>query len=637
VSGVHQHSNRPNLPRWQRFPVTFTRALLTLLNQFRLPVIVFVLATIVGGYVYGELHEYAYNLDNGIAELATIPAVDRPYTMLQLMILETPPMYNQPPPVWYLIIFWYALPPIFVFIVGNGVADFVRIFFGDTWRKVRISNRQGHVIVLGAGHVGLRVTRWLREWGEDVVVIDNAITDEKKENVQSLKAELIEGDGRQAQALEDANLDDAAAFIACTGDDTVNLYALMRARAMNPDIHIVARIWDNSFNDQIEQYIINTEQQQANQNRDVYSALLSSSDLSAPIFAGLALGIELTQTLVINDIGYAAVHLRVQEGSIVANKTIEQIQNENKADVVLYQGGIGHIQVRPSRERMVRAGDTLVIFAREDICINIAKNNDHSHQSVGHVVLMGAGHVGLRVIRWLRQWGVRVVLIDNDIEPEVQEALDELMDEYDSLRIVNADGRDKHALEDANIEEAMAFVAATGDDPINLYAIMRAKAMNPDMRIVVRVWDDSFNQQIDDFILQSRSRASNRGTITSIRSSANLAAPIFAGIALGVDLTQTLIVRDFENDREVKLAAVRLKVAGGSFFEGLTIGDIQQQLYGDNQRADVVLHCPLEGAPTMPPDHHSTVEAGDVLVIFAELNVCIEMAKRNTARYRRRK
>ena len=630
MSQIRQQSIRVKRkrPRWQRFPLTFTRAVLALFGQFRLPVIAFLLVTIGGGFLYGELHTYAYSIDPEISTIENIPLIDRPYTMLQLMILETPPMYNQPPPIWYLIIFWYALPPIFVFIVGNGVADFVRLFFGDTWRKVRISNRQHHVIVLGAGHVGLRVVRWLREWGEDVVVVDNSIRDEKIATLKSLKTEMIEGDGRQAQALHDANIDDAAAFIACTGDDTVNLYALMRARAINPDLHIVGRIWDNSFNEQIEQYIVNTEGQQNTQ-----SALLSSSDLSAPIFAGLALGIELTQTLMVNDIGYAAVRLMVQEGSILADRTIEQIQNENKADVVLYQASIGHIQVRPSRDRIVREGDSLVIFAREETCIDIAKNNSQSYDNMGHVILLGAGHVGLRVIRWLHSWGVPVVLIDNAIETEVREALTELSDENGSLRIVEADGRDKAALEAADIGNAMAFVACTGDDPINLYAIMRARAMNPDMQIVVRVWDDSFNEQIDRFILQPGENAKNH--ITSIRSSANLAAPIFAGIALGVELTQTLTVRNYEDDKELKLVAVRLLVESGSFFENKTVGAIQKQVYGKNQRADVVLHCPCDGLATMPPEHHSVVGAGDVLVIFAELNICIAMAKHNFSRERR--
>jgi Trk K+ transport system NAD-binding subunit len=231
---------------------------------------------------------------------------------------------------------------------------------------------------------------------------------------------------------------------------------------------------------------------------------------------------------------------------------------------------------------------------------------------------------------------VRVTVIDSAIRPEIRLALDELVDDFGALQLIAADGREKNALEAADIANAMAFVACTGEDSINLYAIMRARAMNPTMQIVVRVWDDSFNQQIDEFILHSRDNATHHGTITSIRSSANLAAPIFAGIALGVDLTQTLIVRDFENDREIKLAAVRLTVAANSFFENLTVGDIQQELYGDKQRADVVLHCPSDGLATMPPDTNSIVQAGDILVIFAEINICIAIAKRNHPGYRRR-
>ncbi|MGJ3238428.1 MAG: NAD-binding protein [Anaerolineae bacterium] len=621
-------TRRP-LPRWQRFPFAFTRALLTLLNEFRLPVITFLLVTLGGGYLYGELHRIAYERIADIVDGPFIPMIDRPYIMLQLMVIETPPMYSQPPDVWYLVAFWYLLPPIFVFIVGNGAADFVRLFFGDTWRKVRLANRENHVIVMGAGHVGLRVVRWLRAWDENVVVIDDHISEDKAKILQSLKAEYLQGDGRYQQALEDANIINAAAFIACTGEDTVNLYAMMRARALNPDIHVVARIWDDSFNNYIERYILNNERQSTAHAHDVYSALLSSSDLSAPIFAGLALGIELTQTFFVDDVGYAAVHLVVQAGSLLEGQTVGHIEQSNGADVVLYQEGVGSVEVRPDRDITVNAGDTLVIFALEQMCIDIAKNNQALTQQSGHVVVLGGGHVGLRVIRRLLAWGVRVVLIDNDMEPLVRDELENLHNTYGLLEIVEADGREKHALKDARIDSAMAFIACTGDDPINLYAIMRARAMNPDMQIVVRVWDDSFNQQIDDFILQSRTARTYQGSITSIRSSANLAAPIFAAVALGVDLTQTLLVHDFEHDREIRFAAIRLTVKASSYFDGRTVGDIQQQVYADKQRVDVVLHHRQGKAPVMPAEHRHVVRAGDTLIIFAQLHVCIAMAKRN--------
>jgi len=224
-----------------------------LYNEFKVPILIFLFVTIVGGFVYGEIHYATYG--------ENIPLLDRPYLMVQLMILETPTDYDSSPENPLLILFWYALPPIFIFIVGNGVADFVRLFFDrsgrrDAWRKAVISTMRDHIIVLGAGHVGLRVVRWLHRLGVNVVVIDNSPEVEAQAELADLKVQVVEGDARNPQVMKDAGIERAEAFIACTGDDPVNLYATMRARDMNKDLRIVVRVWDDRFAEQIEEFII---------------------------------------------------------------------------------------------------------------------------------------------------------------------------------------------------------------------------------------------------------------------------------------------------------------------------------------------------------------------------------------------
>jgi Trk K+ transport system NAD-binding subunit len=613
-------------PRWQRVPLAFIHSVSALFKQFRWSVLMFVLVTIVGGYFYGELHSFSGR--------DAIAMIDRPYMMLQLMILSTPVDYMEAPQEWYLVIFWYTLPLVFVFIIGNGVADFVRLFFGDTWHKVRISNYQNHIIVLGAGLVGLRVVRCLREWGEQVVIVDHNLHLSKRNTLHELKVGMIEGDARHHQTLQDANIAEADAFIACTGDDAVNLYSTMRARAANPDVQIVMRVWDDSFSQQIDQFIVHSQQANANGIDNTFTSVLSSSEIAAPIFAGLALGIELTQTLSIGGNDYGGVRLMVKKGSSLADKTIRQIQEDNHVDVVLHQSSTGQLSVRPARELIVNVGDTLVLFAEHLLCIDIAQQNNRTEELTGSIVVLGAGHVGLRVIRLLLTWGVQVVAVDNQIEPDVREALEEMLNADHALQIIEADGREQKALEMAGIREATAFVACTGDDPTNLYAIMRARAMNPDMQIVIRVWDDSFNEQINQFIIRKPNDAMLSNTISAVRSSSNLSATIFAGRSLGIDLTQALIVHDPKNGEVFNYVAVRLEVKRGSFLSHSTVNDIQQASYLGGKSADVVVYCSGDTQPQILPERNTKVRAGDTLVIFAELDVCIDIAKCNQRRRR---
>ena len=328
---------------------------MALWNEFKLPIILTLLVTLGGGYIYGELNLFAGK--------ENIPLIDRPYIMMELMILETP---GDAPSEWYLVIFWYLLPPTFIFIVGLGAADFVHLFFNrndrqDAWREAVASTFRNHIIVFGAGHVGIQVIRELASMGVDIVVIDNSPDPGVDYILNELDIPLIVGDGREGSVLEKAKIRDASSLVICTGDDHTNLEAIMRIREINSDIRIVARVWDTKFGQRLERFM-NVQN------------VLSSSDLSAPAFAGAALGIEITQTLTINDVPYSMTRFNVVEDSFLDGETVGHLQSEYDMDIVLY-GREETTEVQPAHDFVVRYDDTLVIFARHKTILEIVSRN----------------------------------------------------------------------------------------------------------------------------------------------------------------------------------------------------------------------------------------------------------------------
>ncbi len=362
-------------PTWRRTLRAIWQDTQALWSEFNRPILTFMLVTLLGGYIYGELHAYAAQQrlmqDPTLDIIPDIPLIDRPYTMLQLMILETPAAYDETPREWYLVIFWYALPPIFVFIVGDGAVEFVRLFFDrtrrlDAWREAVASTYRNHVIVLGAGHVGLRVIQILRdELDVDVVAIDMNPTEGVDEFLVSRRVPLLRGNGTQDTVLESAGLKYADAFIACTGDDHTNLDAIMRARGMNCDIRIVARVWDDQFATQIKEFM------------NVQS-VLSSSQVSAPVFAGLALGVEITQSISIGNVRYSTLRLTINDQSFIDGHTVGSLQEQESIDVVLHCAKGHPAKVQPSRETLLKAGDILVIFGHEERCLQVATRNHYN-------------------------------------------------------------------------------------------------------------------------------------------------------------------------------------------------------------------------------------------------------------------
>ena len=96
------------------------------------------------------------------------------------------------------------------------------------------------------------------------------------------------------------------------------------------------------------------------------------------------------------------------------------------------------------------------------------------------VVIMGAGRLGFNLAKDLLKDGHKVILIerDEDLSIEVAQELDTV--------VIWGNGTDYKILEDAQIEDADVFVAATGDDNANLMASLLAKEYKPE-KIIARV------------------------------------------------------------------------------------------------------------------------------------------------------
>lgn len=327
-----------------------------LYHEFQRPLLTFFICIFIGGWVYRELL--------GIAGYHQPAMIDMPYIILQMMIIEPPA--DEPPPEWFLVIFWYTLPVLAIYIIGQGAVDFFRLFFNrserrNAWELALSATYRNHVILVGMGHIGRRVVRTLVEMGFEVIVIDNNIDAEADEELKRWHVPLIAEDATTQLALRDAGLERARAIIICTSLDHVNLEVTMRVRDLNPDIRIVTRMWDGRFAMQLQRFL----------NVDVKS----SSDLSAPAFAGAAIGIEITQTLRIGDKDYSMINLQVVAGSFMEGQTIDTLQEDEDIDIVLHGHPNEEPQVHPAGDIIVKSGDTLVLFAKHSKVTEIVSRN----------------------------------------------------------------------------------------------------------------------------------------------------------------------------------------------------------------------------------------------------------------------
>jgi voltage-gated potassium channel len=323
-------------------------------REFRRPILAFLIAVFGGGWLYGELLV--------LAGYPRVPYVALPYMMIDLMILES---FAEIPTQPYLLAFWYILPLVALYVVGRGVTDFVRLFFNrgerrNAWEEAVASTYRNHVIVMGVGHVGTRVIRALAEMGSEVVAIDLQTKAELAAEMDALRIPLIVGDGRNPAVLEKAGIREAQALIVCTANDFLNLEICVRAREMNSTMRLVVRMWDSQFANHMK--------------RSLNAETISSSDLAAPAFAGLAVGAEIAPILHIRDESFSLIRLQIEPGSFMDGSTIADLEEDNDMDIVLFERN-AQVDVHPEGEQPVRAGDSLVIFARHTQITRIVARN----------------------------------------------------------------------------------------------------------------------------------------------------------------------------------------------------------------------------------------------------------------------
>jgi trk system potassium uptake protein TrkA len=104
-----------------------------------------------------------------------------------------------------------------------------------------------YVIIMGAGRVGLNLASALIKAGFDVTLLEK---DPKlcSNAASELDALVICGNGTDIKILEEANVADADAFVAGTGNDEANLLACILVKDYKPK-KIIARISDPSHAD----------------------------------------------------------------------------------------------------------------------------------------------------------------------------------------------------------------------------------------------------------------------------------------------------------------------------------------------------------------------------------------------------
>lgn len=204
-----------------------------------------------------------------------------------------------------------------------------------------------------------------------------------------------------------------------------------------------------------------------------------------------------------------------------------------------------------------------------------------------HIVLIGLGHLGYRVVEKLHEMGESMVVIElnpsADLTAEVQQM---------GIPVIHDDATRPATLEAAGMARAKTVILCAQNDALNLQVALKARSMNPGIQVVIRIFDADF------------AKALNEQFGFTALSATEMAAPVFAAAAAGADVTNPISIEGQQ------LSLARLTVTPHSLLAGKTVGNVE-----DNYHLNIVL-VRFDHQSEMHPTDSRVINIGDTLAVL---------------------
>jgi Trk K+ transport system NAD-binding subunit len=208
-----------------------------------------------------------------------------------------------------------------------------------------------------------------------------------------------------------------------------------------------------------------------------------------------------------------------------------------------------------------------------------------------HIVLVGLGHLGYRIALKLHEMGENMVIVEFKAEADAVEKMHAL-----GIPVIPDDATRQSALEAANIKDARTIILASQNDAMNLQIALKARSLNPQIQVVIRIFDEDFAHALQEQFG------------FSAMSATEMAAPLFAAAAAGADVSSPISVEGQQ------LSLARLIIKSASLVANKTVGFVE-----DTYHLNVVFLRRDHHSHLHPTDSHP-VHAGDTLVVLGGPN-----------------
>lgn len=207
----------------------------------------------------------------------------------------------------------------------------------------------GHVVVVGLGNVGTRVIRTLHDLGVPMVAVDREENARGVAIVRELGIPFVVGDASRSETLRAASVRTCKAIVIVSTNDVVNLETALQARAAQPGLKVVLRLFESDLAERIQRAFS-------------IGITRSVSSIAAPAFAAALMEREVIATIPVGRRVLLVAEVPIGAGSALAGAPIDTANRDQECRVIAMTAfGEPRPLWQPAPERTLVANDRLTV------------------------------------------------------------------------------------------------------------------------------------------------------------------------------------------------------------------------------------------------------------------------------------
>ena len=233
--------------------------------------------------------------------------------------------------------------------------------FGQRRQSRKMSKLRNHFIICGAGRVGSHLVRGLIGGEETFIVIEK--DPQRVAELLDLGVIVLVRDATLEETLREAGVEHARGLAACLPDDADNVYVVLTARDLNPQLHIVAR----AAEEQAESKLI-----RAGANRVVAPTIIGGHRMAMALTKPAVH--DFLGSITANKLELAFEQLEVDPSSQLVGRKLSETNIRSELDIVVVsiRRSHGEILFNPGGEAIIETGDVLIAIGHAESLMKLA-------------------------------------------------------------------------------------------------------------------------------------------------------------------------------------------------------------------------------------------------------------------------